>query len=123
MEEFKAALYVFRNGILSRRCGYIRPINRYKSEFYEYKKEVDRKIGMIKPYKRINPVFVTVTPGKVYSHFVWFPIKDENSVDEENEQTLRAAMLFRKKISKDIKKKENELNRLYLSEIALNELI
>lgn len=123
VSEEKAVLYSFKQGSLTRRIGYIKRISNYRSYFIEYSKtNFDETCGMYKPIKINNKIIVSSDPDKLFNGFVWFPLEDENNVFEENEDTLKAAELFKANLMKNIKKKEQELTSLYLYAITLNEI-
>ena len=123
VSEEKAVLYSFKQGSLTRRIGYIKRISNYRSYFIEYSNlNFDKTCGMYKPIKINNKIIVSSDPDKLFNGFVWFPLEDENNVFEENEDTLKAAKLFKANLMKNIKKKEQELTSLYLYAITLNEI-
>lgn len=118
----KAVLFSFRDGMLGIRHGFVRQCTQYKKTFFELKYIEDEKIGMIKPTREINPVFVDNKEGRIFNHFIWFEVSDDQ-VFNEDEYVRKAAEIFRTKVEHDLRKKEKEINKLYLDGAYLNDLL
>lgn len=120
----KAILFSFRDGVISRKIGFVENVNSRNGRFFRYVYPIDEKLGMHKPAKRKDLITVAAEPGYIHNNFIWYEIDDEDiSVEKENELVLKAAETFRTRTNMRIHELEKEMDRLFQNERYLSDLI
>lgn len=120
----KAILFSFRDGVISRKIGFVETVNSRNARFFRYSYDIDDVLGMHKPSKRTDVVIVAAEPGYIHNNFIWYEIDDEDiSFEKENELVLKAAETFRTRTNMRIHELEKEMDRLFQAERYLSDII